>query len=213
MSWDRVESMLEDAENMRVWIASSKTTRWMRYWNDRVKNNVFSTLALSCIGMAWVVLNSASATTPLSVLNIFVSNMFLLCFLMPLLSFGLISYGVNKVCSRVWNKKTFFTGSRNFDHGLRQDTTEIKACVAENFMKLHGEEWDELAPLLNKVLEEDALPFMWWWDLNTHIAQNISVAPIPEPTVQVESISVEVLEDQLKHHASQLKNNTSSLSI
>lgn len=211
MSLERIETMLNAAPDMRHWLATSKTLRWMKSWNTgAVQSRIALAGLFGATGFSLWQMSSISPQTPLNILANTPMLTFMLIFLIPV---GMISANllVGNRFSKLWNKKTFFTGQRELKAILPHDTTEVKSCVIENFMRLQGDEWDALAPVLHKCIQEDGLPYLWWSDLNAHLVQNVPVAD-PEPT-PLQTVTVQSLEEKLHHRAQTLKNTNHSMSI
>lgn len=211
MSLERIETMLNTAPEMRHWLATSKNLRWIKSWK---KGDVQFLVALAglfgTVGLSFWQMSFLSPQTPLEVLYNAPMSIFGFIFLVPI---GMVVENllVDNHFSKVWNKKTFFNGQREFKAVLPHDTTEIKSCVIENFMRLQGDEWDALAPVLHKCIQEDGLPHLWWSDLNAHLVQNAPAAD-PDPT-PLQTVTVQNLEEQLQHRAQTLRNTNHSLSI
>lgn len=215
MSLFHVKNMLNNADEMRHWIKTSKMLRLQRFFDKSwVQEAALHTLLFSSVATSFMHLNTVPASTPV---NYLFEKLFAAGFAFTLVGFVVIGVclGWEMLCSRRWNAKTAFTGARNFDYGLKMDPIYMTAPVIENFMKMKGEEWDELAPILNRLIETNDLPFMWWEDLNAHIVNAFPVATPkveskPEPVIEV---AVEPLEEQLQRRAQYLKNTNNSLII
>lgn len=211
MSLERIQTMLNTAPNMRTWLATSKTLRWMKSWNKGMAQPVMMLTGLfGAVGLSLWQMSSIGPQISIDVLSNAPMAAFGSIFLVPI---GMIVANllVGNHFSKVWNKKTFFTGQREFQGILPHDTTDVKSCVIENFMRLQGEEWDALAPVLHKCIQEDGLPYLWWSDFNAHLIQNV---PVNEPDVApLQTVTVQSLEEQLQHRAHILKNTNHSLSI
>ncbi len=211
MSLERIETMLNTAPDMRMWLATSKTLRWMKSWNKGVAQPAMMLVGLfGAVGLSFWQVSSIAPQMSIDVLSNAPMSAFGFIFLVPI---GMIvaNLVVANRFSKVWNRKTFFTGQREFQGILPYDTTEVKSCVIENFMRLRGEEWDALAPVLHKCIQEDGLPYLWWSDLNTHLIQNV---PVVEPDLMpLQTVKVQSLEEQLHDRAQTLKHTNHSLSI
>lgn len=209
MSFEHIKTMLETASDTRKWLTTSKIVRGIKWW----KNNAAHVALLGMCGTASLVfwkLSSIRLDTPVDNLGLILSASVMPLMLVPFLA--LTSHVVRDYFfSKIWNKKTFFTGQRNSEWVVSYKTTNIKSAVMENFMNLHGEQWDTLAPVLHKCVQEDGLPYLWWSDLNAHLVDNLRVQESESAPLQ--TVSVESLDEQLTRHAQTLKSTNHSLSI
>lgn len=210
MSLERIETMLNSAPQMRTWLSTSKTLRWMKSYNIGAPPLVrFMGMVATMAFLLWS-LSNVSPDTPSDVLHLIGMSSFLIIFMVPV-GVILTNLAVGHWFSKIWNKKTFFTGERNIKSLEIENTTAIKCSVVENFLQLQGEEWDALAPVLHTCIQEDGLPYLWWSDLNAHLVQNLPLKdPDPAP---VQTVTVQSLEEQLHHRAQMLKNTNHVLSI
>lgn len=211
MSFEHIKTMLNTASDTRKWLTTSKIVRGIKWWKSQEGQLVTMCLgAFAMASMSFGLLSSIAPETPANIL----ANLLVPTFGLPLfVPFGMMfAHIVVDYCfSKIWNKKTFFTGQREWKWVMSCNTADIKSAVIENFMNLRGEQWDTLAPVLHKCVQEDGLPYLWWWDLNAHLVQNL---PVKEPEVApLQIVSVESLEEQLTRHAQTLKNTNHSLSI